>query len=231
MNEDSGNLFDKLLDVVRKDRSKLDSVLSKHAGTRAELEPVIKTAMVIESVEQPRMSAKSRQDFRQRVLAMGAAGTTAAAGARAAAPRPKRAKARLIVFLSGCGSKPTLGQPTKAEIAAQEKVIQDYYENINKNKYKAAYDLTTANFKKGLSYPNFKFQYEAYINSVKVKAIARMERFSNKNNGVFNVTFDATYKQKYPYNNGELPSVHVVQREKGESNIWKIDSIGVGQNG
>ena len=90
MNEDSGNLFDKSLDSVRKDRSKLDSILSKHTDVRAELEPVLKTAMVVESVEQPSMSAKSRQDFRQRVLSMGVVG--AAAGVTAAAPRVRAAR-------------------------------------------------------------------------------------------------------------------------------------------
>ena len=136
------------------------------------------------------------------------------------------------IFLFGGGnSKPISGKPTKAEIAAQEKVIRNYYGDINEKDYKAAYELTSTNFQKGMSYANFRFEYKTYISSVKIESMTRMYKYSAKNNGVFNVTFNAIYRQKYPYFKGELPTVHVVQREKEKSNNWKLDSIGVGLSG
>jgi hypothetical protein len=137
------------------------------------------------------------------------------------------------ILFSGCGSgAPKPAEPiTAKEIADQKKVINEYYQAIGQGKYRVAYNLTSLNFQKGTSYKNFVFQYKQYVASVKIKSIARLTQYSDKDDGVFNVTFNVVYKQKYPYFNGKLPGVHVLQREKKKSPVWRIDSIGVGQFG
>ncbi|MBU4218526.1 MAG: hypothetical protein KKB90_06135, partial [Actinobacteria bacterium] len=95
MSEDSGNLIDKQLSIVRKDRSKLESVLKKNEAVRGELETVLNTAIAIESVEQPKMSGKTRQSYRQKALALGAAAAAVPVAAGAAkAARARRPKAQ-----------------------------------------------------------------------------------------------------------------------------------------
>lgn len=123
------------------------------------------------------------------------------------------------------------GKITNKEIADQKKVINEYYQAIDQGKYRVAYNLTSVNFQKGTSYKNFIYQYKEFVKSVKIKSIARLTQYSDKDDGVFNVTFNVVYKQKYPYFNGKLPGVHVLQREKKKSPVWRIDSIGVGQFG
>jgi len=136
------------------------------------------------------------------------------------------------ILFSGCSNGvPKPAVITSKEIADQKKVIKEYYQAINHGKYRAAYNLTTVNYQRGTSYENFVYQYKAYINKVKITSIERQTQYSDKDNGVFYVTFKATYKQKYPYGDGGLPGVHVLQRENKGSTIWKIDSIGVGQLG
>ncbi|MCG2795703.1 MAG: hypothetical protein L6427_07575, partial [Actinomycetia bacterium] len=93
MSEDSGNLFDKQLSIIRKDRSKLESVLKKNEDIRDELESVLNTAIAIESVERPKMAAKARQDYRQKVLALGAS-VAVAAPAAAMAVKVKKPRAQ-----------------------------------------------------------------------------------------------------------------------------------------
>jgi NTF2-like N-terminal transpeptidase domain len=137
------------------------------------------------------------------------------------------------VFLLG-GNGNSVSKPqriTAKEIADQKKVIDEYYQAIDQGNYRNAYNLTDANFKNGMSYKNFVYQYKEFVKSVKIKSIARLMQYSDKDNGVFNVTLNATYKQKYPYYNGELPGVHVLQRDKKGSTVWRLDSIGVGQGG
>ena len=123
------------------------------------------------------------------------------------------------------------GEITSKEIADQRIVIEKYYQAIDQGKYGNAYNATSANFQRGTSYKNFVYQYENYIKNVKIKSIVRLMQYSDKDDGVFKVTFNVVYKQKYPYGNGELPGVHVLQREKKKSPVWKIDSIGIGQVG
>ena len=136
------------------------------------------------------------------------------------------------VFLLGNGNTVSKsGEITKKDITDQEKVLNEYYEAIDQGKYKDAYNLTSANYRRGRSYDNFVYQYKEYIKSVKIKSMERISQYSDKENGVFNLTFDAIYKQKYPDGNGELPAIHVLQREKKKSPVWKIDSIGIGQVG
>jgi len=130
-----------------------------------------------------------------------------------------------VVFLSGCGGgKPKVEKITEAEIAAQKKVIQNYYQDIDKKDYEAAYDLTSKNFQRGLSYPNFVYQYKEYVDNVKVKSTEWLEKYSNKTSGVFNVSFDAVYKKKYPVGDGNLPTLHVIAKDGKK---WKLDSIGI----
>ena len=88
------------------------------------------------------------------------------------------------------------GEITKKEIADQKKVINEFYQAINQGKYRDAYNLTSLNFQKGTSYKNFVYQYKEYIKSVKIKSIVRLTQSSDKDNGVFNVTFDAIYKDR-----------------------------------
>jgi len=133
------------------------------------------------------------------------------------------------VFLSGCGKESKSGEITAKEIADQQKVITQYYGYIDQGKYKDAYALTTVGFQRGLSYDNFVYQYREYVKSVKVIAMNRLKQFSDKNNGAFNVALDPSYRKKYPYGDGQLPQVHVLQRENPGSAVWKIDSIGVGR--
>jgi len=136
------------------------------------------------------------------------------------------------ILFSGCGSGVPKPEPiTSKEIADQKKVINEYYQAIDQGKYRVAYNLTSVNFQKGTSYKNFIYQYKEFVKSVKIKSIARLTQYSDKDDGVFNVTFNVVYKQKYPYFNGKLPGVHVLQREKKKSPVWRIDSIGVGQFG
>jgi len=137
------------------------------------------------------------------------------------------------ILFSGCGSgvAPKPQVITAKEIADQKKVINEYYQAIDQGKYRVAYNLTSVNFQKGTSYKNFIYQYKEFVKSVKIKSIARLTQYSDKDDGVFNVTFNVVYKQKYPYFNGKLPGVHVLQREKKKSPVWRIDSIGVGQFG
>jgi len=138
------------------------------------------------------------------------------------------------VFLFGNSNSKGVSQPgkiTAKEIADQKKVINEYYQAIGQGKYRVAYNLTSLNFQKGTSYKNFIYQYKEFVKSVKIKSIARLTQYSDKDDGVFNVTFNVVYKQKYPYFNGKLPGVHVLQREKKKSPVWRIDSIGVGQFG
>ena len=78
-NEDSANLIDKLLGVVRTDRSKLPEVLNKNSSARGELEPAMRAAIAMDSVEQPVMSSRARHEYRQRVLALGASASAAGA--------------------------------------------------------------------------------------------------------------------------------------------------------
>jgi len=140
----------------------------------------------------------------------------------------------LGVFFFGSSNGNSVAQPgkiTNKEIADQKTVINEFYQAIDQGKYRDAYNLTSANFQRGTSYKNFVYQYENYIKSVKIKSIERLTQYSDKDNGAFSVTFNATYKQKYPYGNGKLPGVHVLQREKKKSPVWKIDSIGIGQVG
>jgi len=136
-----------------------------------------------------------------------------------------------VFFFGSSNGVSQSGKITGKEIADQKKVINEYYQAINQGKYRDAYNLTSANYQRGTSYKNFVYQYENYIKSVKIKSIERLTQYSDKNDGVFNVTFDATYKKKYPYGNGELPGIHTLQRETPKSTVWKIDSIGVGQRG
>ena len=138
------------------------------------------------------------------------------------------------VFFFGTSNGDGVAKPeavTSKEIADQIKVINEYYEAIDQGKYRVAYNLTSVNFQKGTSYKNFIYQYKEFVKSVKIKSIARLTQYSDKDDGVFNVTFNVVYKQKYPYFNGKLPGVHVLQREKKKSPVWRIDSIGVGQFG
>lgn len=122
----------------------------------------------------------------------------------------------------GC-SQDTTGPITQAEIKEQKEVINNYYKAINDKDYKKAYEMTTLAFQRGLSFPNFKYRYSAYLNSVEVNSISRLENFSEKNSGVYEVSFDVKYKQKYLYGDDNLPTVHVIKKEGN----WKIDSIGV----
>lgn len=134
-----------------------------------------------------------------------------------------------IFLFSNDNSASKSQEITKKEIADQEKLINQYYEAIGQGNYKVAYNLTSANYQRGRSYENFVYQYKTYIKSVKIKSITRLKQYSNKTTGVFNVTFNAIYKQKYSDGNGELPQMHVVQRDKENGNKWKLDSIGIGQ--
>ena len=93
MNDDSVNLFDKLLDSVRRDQSKLEEVLAKHPDMREELEPFLKTAMFLGGSVPPTITAEARQSFRSKVLGAGMAAMGAASTAVAAvrhAPRAER---------------------------------------------------------------------------------------------------------------------------------------------
>jgi hypothetical protein len=49
LDKDSGNLWDKALEAVRKDPSNFNKVLKQHPNERAELEPFLKTAMALDS--------------------------------------------------------------------------------------------------------------------------------------------------------------------------------------
>jgi hypothetical protein len=130
-----------------------------------------------------------------------------------------------VLLIAGCGNGSNPSSPvTQKEIKAQKKVITEYYQAINKKDYQKAYSLTSTNFKNGLSYPNFEFQYGNYLTSVQIKSMARLDQFSNKTSGAYDVSFDATYKKKYTNGDGKLPTVHVVQKEESQ---WKIDSIGI----
>lgn len=137
----------------------------------------------------------------------------------------------LWIFMGGHSSNTDVVLVTQANIKVQKNVITDYYQAIDSKNYKKAYSLTSKNFQRGLSYSNFKYQYKNYINSVQVKSIARLEQFSTNTSGAYNVTFNATYKNKYPVGDGTLPTIHVVQRDKTQGNDWKIDSIGIKTNG
>jgi hypothetical protein len=70
LDEDSlANLADRLLGVVRKDPSKLDSILEKHVDMRGELEPILATAVRVESVKHPAISEDVRSRFKHKLLA------------------------------------------------------------------------------------------------------------------------------------------------------------------
>jgi len=137
----------------------------------------------------------------------------------------------LGIFVWGNDNSSNVISVTQANIKVQKSVITDYYQAIDSKNYKKAYSLTSKNFQRGLSYSNFKYQYKNYINSVQVKSIVRLEQFSTNTSGAYDVTFNATYKNKYPAGDGTLPTIHVVQRDKIQENNWKIDSIGIKTNG
>lgn len=70
MDEDSlADLADRLLGVVRRDPSKLDAILEKHGDMRGELEPILATAVRVESVEHPAISEDVRSRFKHKLLA------------------------------------------------------------------------------------------------------------------------------------------------------------------
>lgn len=83
------NLADRLLGVVRKDPSKLDYILEKHGDIRGELEPILATAVKVESVKHPAISADVRSRFKHKLLAssdIGPSGPAGTGGSPPAAP-------------------------------------------------------------------------------------------------------------------------------------------------
>jgi hypothetical protein len=135
----------------------------------------------------------------------------------------------VMMFLgAGCGNSQSSGNLTKEEIEEQKATITEYYEFVGKMEYEKAYDMTSENYQNGVSFPNFKYQYENFIEKIKVNSMNMLEEFNEADTGVYNVTFDATYKKDYPFGDGKLPALHVVAQKDGS---WKIDSIGVDIDG
>lgn len=126
------------------------------------------------------------------------------------------------LVLSGCGGADPQGEPTPREIAAQKKVIRDYYSSLSRGRYKDAYDLTSGNYRKGMGYENFVYQYEQFVRDLDVKSITRFDRDSTRDSGVYDVELRVEYRRRPP--SGRLPNIHVIQRTGGGQ--WKIDSMG-----
>lgn len=83
------NLVDRLVGVVQKDTSKLGTVLERHQDLRGELEPILATAVKIESVKHPVISADARNSYKQKILAstsIGPPGPPGTGGSTPAAP-------------------------------------------------------------------------------------------------------------------------------------------------
>lgn len=86
------NLADRLLAVVRKDAGKLDTVLEEHGDVREELEPILTTAVKVNSVEHPAISADARRDIKDKALASIATGPPGAGDAAGPLPPPQGPK-------------------------------------------------------------------------------------------------------------------------------------------
>ena len=82
------NLADRLLTIVRKDAGKLDTVLEEHGDVREELEPILTTAMRVDSVKHPAIPADARRDIKEKALASSATGPPGAGGASGPTPPP-----------------------------------------------------------------------------------------------------------------------------------------------
>ncbi|MBU1671374.1 MAG: DUF4829 domain-containing protein [Actinobacteria bacterium] len=144
-----------------------------------------------------------------------------------------------LVALGGCDDKTTTTTPETStttqtesgktgEHPAEEQVIYDYFDAINRGDYEAAYELRTMSRQPQSDHQAFVASYQPYIKSVKVVSVKKLPEFSSAEREEFQVEFDATYIKQYPAGSGYLPLFYVVVPDTQNEGEWLIESEGTG---